>query len=136
MSYSVAGLVKDFCPLGYPQGEPMVPHGMSVIVNSPSVFRHTSGGNPERHMDGAKWLGVDTSDLGPTEAGPALADCLVELMQSTNMPNGLIGVGYEAVDVPALVEGALPQRRLLDNAPIEIDREVLTTLYEGALSYW
>ena len=136
MSYSVAGLVKDFCPHGYPQGEPMVPHGMSVIVNSPSVFRHTSTANPERHMDGAKWLGADTADLGPSEAGPALAGRLVELMQSTNMPNGLIGVGYQASDLPALVEGSLPQRRLLDNAPIEIDREVLTTLYEGALSYW
>jgi len=48
----------------------------------------------------------------------------------------LTGVGYRAADVPALVEGSLPQRRLLDNAPVEIDREVLTTLYEGALSYW
>ena len=114
----------------------MVPHGMSVMVNSPSVFRHTSAGNPERHLDGARWLGVDTTDLGPAEAGPALGDRLVELMKATNMPNGLIGVGYEAADVPALVEGSLPQRRLLDNAPIEIDREVLTTLYEGALSYW
>lgn len=35
MSYSVAGPVKDFRPEGYPQEEPMVPHGMSVIVNAP-----------------------------------------------------------------------------------------------------
>ena len=57
-------------------------------------------------------------------------------MRATGMPNGLIGVGYEAADVPALVEGSLPQRRLLDNAPVDIDREILTTLCEGALSYW
>jgi len=136
MSYSVSGLVKDYCPHGYPQGEAIVPHGMSVIVNSPSVFRHTASGHPERHLDGARWLGADVSDIGPAEAGPALADRVIELMQATNMPNGLVGVGYTADDVPALVEGSLPQRRLLDNAPIEIDREILTTLYEGALSYW
>ena len=136
MSYSVSGLVKDFCPAGYPQGEPMVPHGMSVIVNSPSVFRHTSAGNPERHLDGARWLGADVSDLGPEEAGPALADRLIELMQATDMPNGLIGVGYDMNDISDLVEGSLPQRRLLDNAPIDVDRDMLTTLYEGALSYW
>ncbi len=136
MSYSVSGMVKDFSADGYPPGEPMVPHGMSVIVNSPSVFRHTSTGNPQRHLDGAGWLGVDTSDLGPQEAGPALADRLIELMAATDMPNGLNGVGYTSADVPALVEGSLPQRRLLDNAPIEIDQETLTTLYEGALSYW
>jgi len=136
MSYSVSGLVKEFCPEGYPVGAPIVPHGMSVIVNSPSVFRHTAPGNPQRHMDGAGWLGVDTSDLGLAEAGGALADRLVELMQSTGMPNGLSGVGYDAGDVADLVEGSLPQRRLLDNAPIDVDREVLTTLYEGAISYW
>jgi alcohol dehydrogenase class IV len=57
-------------------------------------------------------------------------------MQATDMPNGLSGVGYSLADVDDLVEGSLPQRRLLDNAPIDIDREMLTTLYEGALSYW
>jgi hydroxyacid-oxoacid transhydrogenase len=136
MSYSVSGMVHDFCPDGYPAGSPMVPHGMSVIVNSPSVFRHTSVGRPERHLDGARWLGADVSDIGPSEAGPALAERVIELMQTTNMPNGLRGVGYDAADIPGLVEGSLPQRRLLDNAPIEIDRAVLTTLYEEALSYW
>ncbi len=136
MSYSVAGMVRDYCPDGWPDGAPIVPHGMSVIVNSPSVFRHTAHGQPERHLDGARWLGADVSDIGPAEAGPALADRVVELMQATNMPNGLTGVGYTAADVAGLVDGSLPQRRLLDNAPIDIDREVLTTLYEGALSYW
>ncbi|MDN5874289.1 MAG: iron-containing alcohol dehydrogenase, partial [Sinobacteraceae bacterium] len=33
MAYAVAGLVRDFHPRDYPQGEAMVPHGMSVIVN-------------------------------------------------------------------------------------------------------
>jgi hydroxyacid-oxoacid transhydrogenase len=136
MSYSVSGLVRDFCPDGYPAGEPMVPHGMSVIVNSPSVFRHTSTGRPERHLDGAGWLGADIRDIGPNEAGPVLAERVIELMQATDMPNGLSGVGYSLADVDDLVEGSLPQRRLLDNAPIDIDREMLTTLYEGALSYW
>lgn len=136
MSYSVSGLVRDFCPDGYPAGEPMVPHGMSVIVNSPSVFRHTSTGRPERHLDGAGWLGADIRDIGPNEAGPVLAERVIELMQATDMPNGLSGVGYSLADVDDLVEGSLPQHRLLDNAPIDIDREMLTTLYEGALSYW
>ena len=136
MSYSVAGLVTDYCPHGWPQGAPIVPHGMSVIVNSPSVFRHTAAGHPQRHLDGAQWLGADVSDIGPDEAGPVLAEQVIALMQATDMPNGLTGVGYTAADVPVLVEGSLPQRRLLDNAPIEIDRETLTTLYEGALTYW
>ena len=136
MSYSVSGLVKDFQPDGYPMGEPMVPHGMSVIVNSPSVFRATASHSPERHIEGAAWLGADVSDVGPDEAGDALAGRIIELMQATDMPNGLTGVGYEAADVESLVNGSLPQRRLLDNAPMDIQREQLTALYEGALQYW
>ena len=136
MSYSVAGLVKEFQPDGWPKGEPLVPHGMSVIVNSPSVFRHTSSHNPERHRAGAEWLGADVSDVGDAEAGNVLADQIIELMKATGMPNGLNGVGYFEDDVAGLVEGSLPQRRLLDNAPVDIDREVLTSLYQNALSYW
>jgi hydroxyacid-oxoacid transhydrogenase len=136
MSYSVAGLVKEFQPDGWPAGEPIVPHGMSVIVNSPSVFRMTAAQNPQRHIEGAGWLGANTSDIGDVEAGEALAGEIVRLMKATHMPNGLQGVGYDASDIAALVDGALPQRRLLDNCALEIDREVLTDLFEGALSYW
>jgi len=136
MSYSVSGLVKEFQPDGYPQGEPMVPHGMSVIVNSPSVFRMTAPGSPERHIEGAGWIGADVADAGLDDAGDVLAEQIIQLMRATDMPNGLSGVGYDASDIPALVDGSLPQRRLLDNAPTDIDREVLTAMYEGAVSYW
>lgn len=136
MSYSVSGLVKDFQPDGYPKGEPMVPHGMSVIVNSPSVFRITADGQPDRHLDGARFLGADVSDVGPAEAGEVLSGRIIELMKSTGMPNGLKGVGYDEDDIAGLVQGSINQRRLLDNAPMSIDEEVLTNMYAGAVSYW
>lgn len=136
MSYSVSGLVKDFQPDGYPMGEPMVPHGMSVIVNSPSVFRMTAEGQPGRHIDGARFLGADVSDVGDSEAGEVLSNRIIELMKATNMPNGLTGVGYDEQDIPELVNGSIKQRRLLDNAPMSIDEEVLTNMYAGAVSYW
>ncbi len=136
MSYSVSGLCRDFQPGGYPTEAPLVPHGMSVIVNSPSVFRTTATESPERHLDGARWLGAEVSDVGPNEAGGVLADQIIHLMKQTDMPNGLNGVGYDQNDVGDLVAGSIKQRRLLDNAPIEIHEEQLTALYEGALSYW
>lgn len=140
MSYSVAGLVKDFQPDGYPRSEPIVPHGMSVIVNSPSVFRRTAASDPRRHRQAARWLGADpgaaVSDVSGADVGQLLADRIVELMRATDMPNGLSGVGYGPDDIDALTAGSLPQRRLLDNAPIEIDRSTLVGLYQDALSYW
>src|SRR5438552_7114399 len=49
MSYPVSGLVRHFRPEGYAVDHPMVPHGMSVILNAPPVFRFTAEACPDRH---------------------------------------------------------------------------------------
>lgn len=136
MSYSVAGLVRDFCPAGYPQDEPMVPHGMSVIVNAPSVFRFTANACPERHLEGAALLGADTRGASEADAGEVLAKQIIKLMQATDIPNGVRGVGYNSSDISALAEGAWLQQRLVKNAPKAISKEDLARLFEGALAYW
>ena len=136
MAYAVAGLVRDFRPSGYPQGEPMVPHGMSVIVNAPAVFRYTAEVSPERHLEAAEWLGADVRGAAPSEAGEVLAGKLIQIMRAVGMPNGLGGVGYTEGDLAPLSEGAYPQQRLLQNAPREMSRPVLTELFRQALRYW
>ncbi len=136
MSYSVAGLVRDFHPEGYPQGEPMVPHGMSVIVNAPSVFRFTAEACPERHLQGAEWLGAEVRDAAPKDAAEILAGQLIKLMRATGIPNGISGVGYGEADVDALSQGAFAQQRLLTNAPREVGRDDLGRLFRGAMRYW
>ena len=136
MAYAVAGLVKSFQPDGYPREEPIVPHGMSVIVNAPSVFRYTARSHPERHLLAAQWLGADTKGAGPGDAGEVLATRLIALMRATGMPNGLGGVGYAEADLPALTDGAFPQQRLLQNAPREMTRPVLQDLFRAGLRYW
>ena len=136
MSYSVSGLVKEFCPEGYPVGVAIVPHGMSVIVNAPSVFRFTAEACPERHLAGAECLGADIAGAGNDDAGEVLSGRLIELMKSTDLPNGLTGVGYGERDIPALTKGSFPQQRLLQNAPRKISETDLAGLYQNAMSYW
>jgi hydroxyacid-oxoacid transhydrogenase len=136
MAYAVAGLVREYRPAGYPQEEPMVPHGTSVILNAPSVFRWTAPTSPERHIRAAGWLGADVRGAAPEDAGRILSERLVAIMQAVAMPNGLRGVGYSVHDVPALVAGTLPQQRLLQNAPLAADERALGALFEGALAYW
>jgi len=136
MAYAVAGLVRNFRPSGYPAGEPLVPHGMAVIVNAPSAFRFTAEVSPERHLEGARLLGADTRDAGPTDAGEVLANELIRIMRAVGMPNGLGGVGYTDDDVAALTEGAHPQQRLLQNAPREMTKPVLADLFRAAMRYW
>ena len=46
MSYPVSGQVTDYRAPGYAADHPLVPHGMSVILNAPAVFRFTAPANP------------------------------------------------------------------------------------------
>src|SRR5581483_3091912 len=114
----------------------LIPHGMSVILNAPAVFRFTARANPQRHLEAAALLGADTTDVNLEDAGRLLADTLIRLMRATGMPNGLRGVGYAEPDIDALAGGAFPQRRVLDNAPLEITLEDLKAIYRDALAYW
>lgn len=136
MSYSVAGLVKDFRPRGYPDNEPICPHGMSVIVNAPAAFRFTGAACPDRHLEAAGLLGANIAGADPESAGEMVARALEYLMRETRMPNGVSGVGYSTEDIGSLVEGAYAQKRLLNNAPRPVDEKVLSQLYADAMRYW
>lgn len=135
MAYAVAGQVREFQAQGYPP-LPLVPHGIAVAVSAPACVRATSASAPGRHYEAAQLLGADTIGVDEHEGGELLAKRFVELMQAVHLPNGLSGVGYTRRDVTSLVEGALPQQRLLANAPIATDAGVLASLFERALAYW
>jgi hydroxyacid-oxoacid transhydrogenase len=136
MSYAVSGLVKDFRAPGYPQDVAMIPHGMSVVLNAPSVYRYTACACPDRHLHGAQCLGADVRDARDEDAGEILASRIIAMMQATQFPNGLQAVGYGMNDVTALADGAFPQRRVLSNSPREVDIDGLRALFTGAMSYW
>ncbi len=136
MSYAVAGLVRDYRPAGWSADHPMVPHGLSVILNSPAVFRFTASACPDRHMTAAQAMGANTAGKPLAEAGNLLADRVIAMMRQTGLPNGLSGVGYSADDLEALTDKAFPQKRLLDNAPLPISRDQLKTLFQNSMKYW
>jgi hydroxyacid-oxoacid transhydrogenase len=138
MSYPVAGNVKGYVAPGYPADHPLVPHGMSVILNAPAVFRFTGPANPTRHLEAAAVLGAEVRPerAGGADAGRVLADRITWFMQRLNVPNGLRAVGYSTVDIPALVEGTLLQKRLTTLSPRPADADQLGALFEDALVSW
>jgi hydroxyacid-oxoacid transhydrogenase len=136
MSYPVSGTVRDFRPVGYEVDHAIIPHGMSVILNAPSVFRWTASANPERHLLSARLMGADVRNVAPDEAGEVLASAVIELMRQTGMPNGLSAVGFRRKDVPALVEGTLPQHRVTKLSPRSAGPDDLRELFLGAMGYW
>jgi hydroxyacid-oxoacid transhydrogenase len=140
MSYPVAGMVRDYIPTGFPRpasnSSPIVPHGMSVILNAPAVFRFTASTNPALHLYAANLMGVDTSNSDTASAGDVLATAITDLMQQTGIPNGLSALGYQLSDIPQLVEGTLPQHRVTKLSPRPADSEALTGLFQDSMVCW
>jgi len=136
MSYPVSGMVESYRPEGYPKGHAIIPHGMAVILNAPSVFRFTGMANPGRHLEAARLMGADVTNVPTAHAGDALADAIISLMKKTGMPSGLAEVGFTMGDIDMLVEGTLPQRRVTSLSPRPFTPKDLKALFAGALKYW
>ncbi len=136
MSYPVSGHVRDYRAPGYGVDHPLIPHGISVILNAPAVFRFTATANPQRHLEAAEALGAAVSGRRPEDAGEILADRITWFMQRLRVPNGLGAVGYTIEDIPVLVEGTLPQHRVTKLSPRPAGPEELGRLFEGAMTAW
>ena len=133
-AYPIAGRVKGFRPAGYPQDEPMVPHGMAVSLTAPEAFRFTFDASPERHLRAVELLGGVAER--PSDARDALPQVLTTLMRDIDLPNGIGAVGYTEADVPDLVDGAVKQQRLLATAPKEVTEEDLAAILTASLELW
>ena len=136
MSYPVSGHVRSFRAPGYPAEHPLVPHGFSVILNAPAVFRYTAAANPSRHLQAADALGADVSGARDADAGKILADRITWFMNRLGVPNGLRAVGYTSADIPALVEGTVPQHRVTKLSPRPAGPDELAALFEDAMVGW
>jgi len=138
MSYPVSGMVRDYVPAGLNTPHPIIPHGMSVVLNAPSVFRFTGQACPDRHLKAVEIMGGDISNVTDAreEAGPLLADEIVKIMKDLDVPNGLSAIGFTEADIPALVAGTLPQHRVTKLSPRPADAEDLTALFQDAMVAW
>jgi alcohol dehydrogenase class IV len=132
-AYPIAGRVKEFRPTGYPQDEPMVPHGMAVSLTAPEAFRFTFDADPGRHVRAAELLGGTDR---PNDERDFLPDVLTRLMRDIDLPNGIGAVGYGEGDVDDLVEGAVKQKRLLATAPKRVTDDDLAAILRGSLELW
>ena len=153
-SYGVSGLSRNYSHPGYARDTELVPHGISVVLPAPAVFRATAAACPARTEECAAILRGDavptvlyTYSGGAAEgarvtraddAGRALADEIRRYMKALDVPDGLHAVGITTADLPALVEATLPQRRVLNISPDAAltTREGLTRIFEESMSVY
>ncbi|KAI9707985.1 MAG: hypothetical protein M1820_004404 [Bogoriella megaspora] len=142
MSYPISGQNPGYKHPGYQLSTPIIPHGVSVAVTSPAVFKFTAASNPERHLAAAEAFGVDVSQVKKESAGEVLGEALAQfLVDLGDQPRGLKALGFEKQHVDDLVEGTLPQARVLMLAPnldmqnVDTEKEQLRDLFEEALTY-
>ncbi|HEV2491945.1 MAG TPA: hydroxyacid-oxoacid transhydrogenase [Terriglobia bacterium] len=136
LSYPVSGLVRSYRAPGYSVEHPLIPHGISVIVNAPAVYRFTASACPDRHLRAAEVLGAKVNGAQPADAGKILADQIIGLMRDLRVPSGLRELGYQSEDIPALVEGTLPQHRVTKLSPRPAEPDDLSRILEESMLIW
>lgn len=141
MSYPVSGQNPGYKQNGYEVDYPIIPHGVSVAVTAPAVFAFTGATNPERHLQAAEAFGVDISNVKLESAGEVLSEALAKfLAELGHQPAGLKDLGFKKEHIAGLVEGTLPQKRVLMLAPglaeeLDEERQQLTDLFEKSMSH-
>jgi alcohol dehydrogenase class IV len=127
-------MVSDYRPAGYPQQEPMVPHGQSVSLTAPEAFRFTFSSAPERHLRAAAMLAPDKDKLNDT--AEQLPSAVTELMRDVDIPNGIGAVGYSESDIPDLVPGTMKQQRLLSTCARPVTEEDIARIFARSIENW
>ena len=138
-AYPIAGRVRDYRPAGYPDAEPLVPHGIAVALTAPEAFRFTFAADPGRHVRAAELLapaGTATGRGLPDDDRERLPAVLTALLRDVGLPNGLAAVGYGEGDVDDLVTGAMQQQRLLATAPLPVREEDLAGILRRSMTLW
>jgi len=136
LSYGISGNVRSYHAENYPRQKPLIPHGLSVVITAPSVFKWTAPACPERHLEAAGILGRDITNDKLADAGDILADVIRSYCQKLNIDNGLTELGYTTSDIPSLVEATIPQERVTKLAPRDKTREDLAHILEGSMTMY
>lgn len=141
MSYPISSQNPGYRHGGYAVPHPIIPHGVSVAVTAPAVFRFTAASNPDRHLAAAEAFGVDVSNVKRENAGEVLGEALADFLAKLGgQPRGLKDLGFKDGDVEGLVEGTIPQKRVLMLAPnlseeVQAEKGELRRLLEESMSY-
>ncbi|ORX36776.1 alcohol dehydrogenase [Kockovaella imperatae] len=149
-SYPISSLNKarakerQYMHPSYDPNVALIPHGVAVSLTAPAVFEFTAPASPQRHREAAAvFMGDRAGELDRVrdeDIGRVLGEEVRRFLDLVEVPRGLQGVGYLNEDISSLVQGALPQRRVLDLAPLLSSEtaeqvEQLTGIIENSMKW-
>lgn len=115
--------------LAYPLGaEYHIPHGFSVALLLPHVFRFNAETTAARHADVGRALGISAHSTD-IETANATAQELSRLVEACGLDSNLESHGIPAAAIPSLAAAAMKVERLLRNNPRSISEEDCIHIY-------
>lgn len=136
---------KQYFHPSYNNDVPLIPHGIAVSLTSPSVFDFTAPSDPTRHRTAAAIFMGDRAEelrnISDADIGKVLREEIQKFLDSIAVPRGLEAVGYTRSDIETLAKGMLPQKRVLDLAPLLVkdnqneELDQLSHILEGAMRW-
>ena len=130
-AYPIAGLKHSYQANGYKNI--FIPHGISVIVTAPAVFRFTYDSDPSKHLKAAELLkGTSLDNPGPE----SLSYELIKIMKEVGIPSGIKELGYTKEDIPEIITRAMKQQRLLSIAPKNVNENDLHNILTQSMENW
>jgi len=143
-SYPISSNAKkrEYFPSDYPflkDSSPFIPHGQSVVLTAPAVFRFCTQACPDRIRKVCEALSIDEQKIrraSDEQIGDVLSEYLVEMMQRLGVPNGLDAVGFKESDIDSLVQGVLPQHRVTKLSPRDFTEKDLARIMHESMKMW
>jgi len=99
----------------------------------PYILKAISAAAPQRFVQIAGWLGLDTASFSAADAGVAVADAITRLSAQIGIPTKMSALGVARDQLELFTREASQINRLLDNSPLVLASDQIYQIYLEAL---
>ncbi|MFC8038022.1 iron-containing alcohol dehydrogenase [Paenarthrobacter sp. NPDC057355] len=110
------------------------PHGVGVGLLLPYVVRHNFSAIIPQLGQIAEALGRDTKGMGTRDAAIAGVEAIDEVIAAIELPPTLADLGVNENDLARIAELSLNSKRLIDNNPVPLDLEAVSSIVQSAFT--
>ncbi|MET1089118.1 MAG: iron-containing alcohol dehydrogenase [Arthrobacter sp.] len=108
------------------------PHGVGVGLLLPYVVRHNFAAIQPQLAQIAEALGRDISGLDTRAAAVAGVEAIDEVIAAIELPPTLQDLGVQESDLAQIAKLSLNSKRLIDNNPVPLDLDAVTSIVTAA----